>query len=154
MFTIRTSRISMMLAALWLCASGSLPAQTFTTLYKFGSGGPPTAACAPAQIAQAMEQPLKCCGAGLVGGETNRRRPAESQDGDHLGARRGHLAGAAFLPLGVVGEAGRGRAALVQVLDRLELGKISVEELQKLDRTLNNVVLEIDMVLKVKKPPA
>jgi hypothetical protein len=30
-------------------------------------------------------------------------------------------------------------------------GKISVEELQKLDRTLNNVVLEIDMVLKVKK---
>jgi hypothetical protein len=33
-------------------------------------------------------------------------------------------------------------------------GKISVEELQKLDRTLNNVVLEIDMVLRVKKPPA
>ncbi len=33
-------------------------------------------------------------------------------------------------------------------------GKISVEELQKLDRTLNNVVLEIDMVLKVKKPRA
>jgi hypothetical protein len=31
-------------------------------------------------------------------------------------------------------------------------GKISVEELQKLDRTLNNVVLEIDIVLKVKKP--
>jgi hypothetical protein len=30
-------------------------------------------------------------------------------------------------------------------------GKISVEELQKLDRTLNNVVLEIDMVLKVRK---
>jgi uncharacterized repeat protein (TIGR03803 family) len=43
MFTIRKSGTSMMLAALWLCASGSLPAQTFTTLYKFGSGGPPTA---------------------------------------------------------------------------------------------------------------
>ena len=31
-------------------------------------------------------------------------------------------------------------------------GKIGVEELQKLERTLNNVVLEIEMVLKVKKP--
>jgi uncharacterized repeat protein (TIGR03803 family) len=41
--TTRKSRIFMMLAALWLCAPGSLPAQTFTTLYKFGSGGPPTA---------------------------------------------------------------------------------------------------------------
>jgi uncharacterized repeat protein (TIGR03803 family) len=41
--TTRKSRISMMVAALWLSASGSLPAQTFTTLYKFGSGGPPTA---------------------------------------------------------------------------------------------------------------
>jgi hypothetical protein len=30
-----------MLAALWLCASGSLPAQTFTTLYLFGGGGNP-----------------------------------------------------------------------------------------------------------------
>jgi uncharacterized repeat protein (TIGR03803 family) len=29
----------MMLAALWLCASGSLLAQTFTTLYLFGGGG-------------------------------------------------------------------------------------------------------------------
>jgi len=36
-------KISMMLAALWLCGSGSLLAQTFTTLYLFGSGGPPTA---------------------------------------------------------------------------------------------------------------
>src|SRR5450755_1917571 len=43
MFPIRKSGISMMLAALWLSASGSLPAQTFTSLYKFGSGGPPTA---------------------------------------------------------------------------------------------------------------
>jgi uncharacterized repeat protein (TIGR03803 family) len=33
----------MMVAALWLSASGSLPAQIFTTLYKFSSGGPPTA---------------------------------------------------------------------------------------------------------------
>src|ERR1039458_9734270 len=41
MFTTRTSGISMMLAALWLCASGSLLAQTFTTLYLFGSGGHP-----------------------------------------------------------------------------------------------------------------
>jgi uncharacterized repeat protein (TIGR03803 family) len=41
--TTRKSRISMMLAALWLCASGSLPAQTFTTLYKFGGGGNPDA---------------------------------------------------------------------------------------------------------------
>jgi hypothetical protein len=39
MFTIRKSRISMMLAALWLCASASLPAQTFTTLVLFGGGG-------------------------------------------------------------------------------------------------------------------
>jgi hypothetical protein len=31
-------------------------------------------------------------------------------------------------------------------------GKISTEELQKLDRTLNNVVLEIAMTLRVKKP--
>jgi hypothetical protein len=31
-------------------------------------------------------------------------------------------------------------------------GKISTQDLQKLERTLNNVVLEIDMVLKVKKP--
>ena len=43
MLTMRKSGTSMMLAALWLCASGSLPAQTFTSLYKFGSGGPPTA---------------------------------------------------------------------------------------------------------------
>ena len=33
--TTRRSRIFMMLAALWLCASGSLPAQTFTTLTSF-----------------------------------------------------------------------------------------------------------------------
>jgi uncharacterized repeat protein (TIGR03803 family) len=30
-----------MLAALWLCGSGSLLAQTFTTLYLFGAGGNP-----------------------------------------------------------------------------------------------------------------
>jgi uncharacterized repeat protein (TIGR03803 family) len=41
--TRRRSRTSIMLAALCLCASGSLPAQTFTSLFKFGSGGPPTA---------------------------------------------------------------------------------------------------------------
>ena len=41
--TTRKSRTSMMLAALWLSASGSLLAQTFSTLYLFGSGGPPTA---------------------------------------------------------------------------------------------------------------
>jgi uncharacterized repeat protein (TIGR03803 family) len=41
--TTRKSGTSMMLAALCLCASGSLPAQTFTTLYKFGSGGIPEA---------------------------------------------------------------------------------------------------------------
>jgi uncharacterized repeat protein (TIGR03803 family) len=41
MFIIRKSRISMMLAALWLCASASLPAQTFTTLVLFGGGGNP-----------------------------------------------------------------------------------------------------------------
>src|ERR1022692_4847153 len=39
--TMRKSGISLMLAALWLCASGSLPAQTFTTLYLFGGGGNP-----------------------------------------------------------------------------------------------------------------
>src|ERR1700691_2559833 len=43
MFNIRRSPISMMLAALWLCSSGSLVAQTFTTLYKFSSGGNPEA---------------------------------------------------------------------------------------------------------------
>jgi hypothetical protein len=31
-------------------------------------------------------------------------------------------------------------------------GKVSAQDLQKLERTLNNVVLEIEMVLKVKKP--
>jgi uncharacterized repeat protein (TIGR03803 family) len=31
----------LMLATLWLCVSGSLPAQTFTTLYLFGGGGNP-----------------------------------------------------------------------------------------------------------------
>src|SRR5580700_11693330 len=41
--TTRKSRTSIMVAALWLSASGPLPAQTFTTLFKFGSGGPPTA---------------------------------------------------------------------------------------------------------------
>src|ERR1022692_5127272 len=41
--TMRKSGISLMLAALWLCASGSLPAQTFTTLYEFGAGGSPDA---------------------------------------------------------------------------------------------------------------
>jgi uncharacterized repeat protein (TIGR03803 family) len=35
MFTIRRSRTSIMLAVLWLCASGSSPAQTFTTLVNF-----------------------------------------------------------------------------------------------------------------------
>jgi uncharacterized repeat protein (TIGR03803 family) len=38
--TVRKSGIAMMLAALWLCGSGSLPAQTFTTLLAFnGSNG-------------------------------------------------------------------------------------------------------------------
>jgi hypothetical protein len=35
MSTIRKSGISVMLAMLWLCASGSLPAQTFTTVFSF-----------------------------------------------------------------------------------------------------------------------
>ena len=35
MFTIRKSGTSIMVAALWLCASGSLAAQTFTTLFSF-----------------------------------------------------------------------------------------------------------------------
>jgi uncharacterized repeat protein (TIGR03803 family) len=35
MFTMRKSGISMMLAALWLCGSASLRAQTFTTLHSF-----------------------------------------------------------------------------------------------------------------------
>jgi hypothetical protein len=41
--TRRKSRTSIMVAALWLSATGSLPAQTFTTLYKFGGGGNPDA---------------------------------------------------------------------------------------------------------------
>src|ERR1700686_4818954 len=41
--TTRKSRTSMILAALCLCGSGSLQAQTFTTLYLFGSGGIPEA---------------------------------------------------------------------------------------------------------------
>jgi uncharacterized repeat protein (TIGR03803 family) len=41
--TTRKSRTSIMLAALCLCASASLPAQTFTTLYLFGAGGNPDA---------------------------------------------------------------------------------------------------------------
>jgi len=39
----RTSGSFVLLAALWLCASGSLPAQTFTKLYEFGAGGSPDA---------------------------------------------------------------------------------------------------------------
>jgi uncharacterized repeat protein (TIGR03803 family) len=39
--TTRKFRIPVMLAALWLCGSGSLFAQTFTTLYLFGAGGNP-----------------------------------------------------------------------------------------------------------------
>jgi uncharacterized repeat protein (TIGR03803 family) len=35
MYTMRKSGISVMLAAFWLCASGSLPAQTVTTLHSF-----------------------------------------------------------------------------------------------------------------------
>ncbi len=35
MFTVRKFGISKMLAALWLCGSASLPAQTFTTLHSF-----------------------------------------------------------------------------------------------------------------------
>ena len=44
--TKRKSRISMMSAVLWLCASGSLPAQTFTTLssFNFTGGESPLAA--------------------------------------------------------------------------------------------------------------
>src|SRR3984957_3804871 len=37
----KKSGISLMLVALWLRASGSLPAQTVTTLYEFGAGGNP-----------------------------------------------------------------------------------------------------------------
>jgi hypothetical protein len=37
----RTSGSFVLLAALCLCASGSLPAQTFTTLDLFGGGGNP-----------------------------------------------------------------------------------------------------------------
>jgi len=39
--TTRKFRIPVMLAALWLCGSGSLLAQTFKTLYLFGAGGNP-----------------------------------------------------------------------------------------------------------------
>jgi hypothetical protein len=40
MFTMRKSGISVMLAALWLCGSASLRAQTFTTLHSFdGTNG-------------------------------------------------------------------------------------------------------------------
>jgi uncharacterized repeat protein (TIGR03803 family) len=41
--TTNRIRMSAMVALLWLSASGSLLAQTFTTLHLFGSGGPPTA---------------------------------------------------------------------------------------------------------------
>jgi uncharacterized repeat protein (TIGR03803 family) len=41
--TLRKSGISLVLAALCLSVSGPLPAQTFTTLYKFGAGGNPEA---------------------------------------------------------------------------------------------------------------
>ena len=41
MSTMRKSGISVMLVALWLGASGSLRAQTFTTLYQFGGGSNP-----------------------------------------------------------------------------------------------------------------
>ena len=41
--TRKKSRTSIMVAALWLSVSGSLLAQTFTTLHLFGAGGPPTA---------------------------------------------------------------------------------------------------------------
>jgi hypothetical protein len=36
--TTRKSRIFMMSAVLWLCASGSLAAQTFTTVFSFDAG--------------------------------------------------------------------------------------------------------------------
>jgi hypothetical protein len=42
--TTRKFRIPLMLAALWLCGSGSLLAQTLTTLYLFGAGGNPDGA--------------------------------------------------------------------------------------------------------------
>ena len=48
MSTIRKSGISVMLAMLWLCASGSLPAQTFTTVTSFNvtDGRLPIGGCA------------------------------------------------------------------------------------------------------------
>jgi hypothetical protein len=36
----RKSRIPLMLAAFWLCAPGSLPAQTFTTVFSFDGAEP------------------------------------------------------------------------------------------------------------------
>ena len=39
--TTRKSRTSIMVAALWLSATGSLLAQTFNTIYLFGGGGSP-----------------------------------------------------------------------------------------------------------------
>jgi hypothetical protein len=39
-----TGARAVVLAALWLCGSGSSFAQTFTTLYLFGSGGIPEGA--------------------------------------------------------------------------------------------------------------
>jgi hypothetical protein len=39
--TTRKSRIPVMLAALWLCGSDTLLAQTFTTIFELGAGGSP-----------------------------------------------------------------------------------------------------------------
>jgi len=44
----------------------------------------------PAQIAKTADQPLECARSSLVGGESNRWRPAESQDGHHR-AQLDHL---------------------------------------------------------------
>src|SRR2546421_12089830 len=72
-----------------------------------------------AQILQAAEQPLECGGASLVGGEANRRRPAESQDGDHR-AELDHLLAEReepeLSPVGLGLETGSGLEANLRVL--------------------------------------
>jgi hypothetical protein len=73
-----------------------------------------------AQILQAAEQPLKGGGSSLVGGEANRRRPAEAQDGDHR-AQLDHLLAEREEPepgpVGLGLQTGSGLEANLRVLD-------------------------------------
>src|SRR2546423_7798309 len=108
-----------------------------------------------AQILQAAEQTLEGGGSSLVGGEANRRRPAEAQDGDHR-AQLDHLVAQREEPEpGPVGLGLETRSGLETNLGVLDLGRPEQAEVALKGRVAARVaVLVPELGMQVGAPDA